>query len=215
VLAATGREVRTESLRLDRAGVSANQRGVQIDDRCRTSQRHIYAIGDVTGRFQLTHMAEHMAKVAISNCILRLPRKIDERHLTWCTFTSPELAHVGQSERNDSLVLRFSYSKLDRAITDGETQGMVKVICDPRGRILGASILGARAGELIATYAVAMRRRLRVSEVSDTIHAYPTYALANRRAADRWYERHLDSRLLGVLSWLLGYRGVRKGAQAL
>jgi pyruvate/2-oxoglutarate dehydrogenase complex dihydrolipoamide dehydrogenase (E3) component len=95
VLAAVGREVQTGSLRLDRAGVRTDHNRVVVNKHCRTSVPHIYAIGDATGRYQLTHMAEHMAKVAIANCIPHWPRSIDQRCVAWCTFTSPELAHTG------------------------------------------------------------------------------------------------------------------------
>jgi pyruvate/2-oxoglutarate dehydrogenase complex dihydrolipoamide dehydrogenase (E3) component len=112
-------------------------------------------------------------------------------------------------------VLRFPYARLDRAVTDAEPTGIVKILVDRRGKILGSSMLGARAGELVATLAVAMRNKLSASDIAETIHAYPTYALASRRAADRWLERQLDSPLLGLLGRVLGYRGVRKGSAAL
>lgn len=221
VLAAMGREAAVDGLRLEKAGVAMGERGVTVDRRCRTSQKHIYAVGDVTGRHQFTHMAEHTAKVAVRNAVLRWPTFVDEKHLVWCTFTDPELAHLGESEaelreRNARFTaLRFPFQKLDRAVTEGETEGEVKVFAGKSGRILGASILGAQAGEMIAEYAVAMRNRLRVPQISDTIHAYPTFALGNRRAADQFVEKQLDSRPLGLLGKVLRYRGRRGGSAAL
>lgn len=218
VLAAIGREPNLHGVHLDKAGVRWSEKGVEIDARCRTSQRHIYAIGDVTGRHQFTHMAEHMAKVAVTNAVLRWPAKVDERHVTWCTFTEPELGQTGipaHELKGSHRVFRFPFSRLDRAITEGRTTGMVKVSTDTSGRILGASILGARAGELLAAYSVAMRNGVRLADVSNTIHAYPTFSLANRRAADQWSMSYLDSPILKVVKRVLGHRGVLKGSGVL
>ncbi len=216
VLAAIGRQPVIDGLGLDAAGVAVDKNGIQIDRRCRTSQNHIYAAGDVTGRYLFTHMAEHMSKVAVSNAILHVPKSLDDGHVTWCTFTEPELAHVGASQNDlrkqgrPYSVYRFPYTKLDRAITEGETTGLVKVLADSGGRILGASILGANAGEMIGEWALAMRNRLKLRHVADTIHPYPTYILGNRRAADQWYTKQLNSPLLDILAKVFGYRGERK-----
>jgi len=221
ILAAIGREANVKSLGLKNAGVSIAKKYITVDHRCRTSQKHIYASGDVTGRYQFTHMAEHMSKVAVSNAILHFPKKLDERHVTWTTFADPELAHLGSSE--DDLrkqgtkfsVYRFPFSKIDRAVVECETLGLVKVLADAWGRILSVSILGARGGEMIAEWALAMRNGVRLKQISDTIHPYPTYMLGNRQAADQWNRQRLDSPLLGLLGKVFGYRGVRKGAAAL
>ncbi len=221
LLSAIGREPNVDSLGLEQAGVAVNPRGIVVDNRCRTSRRHIYASGDVTGRYQFTHMAEHMSKVAVTNAILRFPQKLDEKGVTWCTFTSPELAQVGRTEES----LRasgekysawcFPFSKLDRAITEGETTGMVKVLSGPSKRVLGASILGACAGEMIAGFALAMRGGLPFAKIASTILPYPTYALGNRRAVDKMSAKQLDSPLLGWLGKILRYRGERRGSAAL
>jgi pyruvate/2-oxoglutarate dehydrogenase complex dihydrolipoamide dehydrogenase (E3) component len=201
--------------------VRSEPRGIVVDSHCRTSQRHIFASGDVTGRFNFTHMAEHMSKVAVFNALLRWPRSLDERHVVWSTFTDPELAHLGESEtqlrhRNATFTtLCFPFSKLDRAITEGDTTGEVKVFAGTSGRILGVSILGAQAGEMITEYALAMRHGIRLSQIADTIHPYPTFLLGNRRAADLYVTRQLDSPLLGLLGRILRYRGQRKGSRAL
>ena len=221
VLAAMGREPATKSLQLEKAGVQFSEKGIGVDTHCRTSQRHIYAVGDVTCRYQFTHMGEHMSKVAITNAILRWPKKLDEKHVVWSTFTDPELAHLGESEadlqRRQARYLRYRspFEKLDRAVTETETAGEVKVFTDPSGKILGASILGAHAGEMIAEYALAMRNAIRLSRIADTIHPYPTYMLGNRRAADLFVARQLDSPLLGLLGKIFGYRGERRGSSVL
>jgi pyruvate/2-oxoglutarate dehydrogenase complex dihydrolipoamide dehydrogenase (E3) component len=220
-LAAIGREPVIEDLQLQSAAIRVEDKGIVIDSHCRTSQRHIYAVGDVTGTHNFTHMAEHMSKVAVTNAILRWPAKVDERHVVWSTFTDPELAHLGESEaelrhRNAQYsAFRFPFEQLDRAITEGETRGEAKVFADSRGKILGVSILGVHAGEMIGEYALAMRNGLRLSDIANTIHPYPTFLLGNRRVADQFVAKQLDSPLLGILGRILGYRGSRRGAAAL
>lgn len=220
-LVAVGREPTVKSLQLQKAGVRFGEKGIEVDQHCRTSQRNIYAAGDVTGRYQFTHMGEHMSKVAVTNAILRWPKSLDEKHVVWSTFTEPELAHLGESEadlrrrRAKYFVYRFPFKKLDRAITDVETTGEVKVFAERSGHILGASILGAHAGEMIAEYALAMRNGIRLKQIADTIHPYPTFMLGNRRAADQSVTKQLDSPLLGLLGKLLGYRGERRGSAVL
>jgi pyruvate/2-oxoglutarate dehydrogenase complex dihydrolipoamide dehydrogenase (E3) component len=133
LLMSAGREVDTSALRLDAAGVTKSKEGsVVVDGHCRTSRRNIYAVGDVTGRQQFTHMAEHMAKIAITNCILRWPASIDKT-IPWCTFTSPELAHTGcdtdvseGASAGRRVVLRFPMRRVDRAVVDGDADGLVK-----------------------------------------------------------------------------------------
>ena len=221
VLSAIGREPNLTSLDLQKAGVAIGKEGIEVDGHCRTSKHHIFAAGDVVGKYQFTHMAEHTSKVAVTNAILRWPKSVDGKHIVWSTFTEPELAHLGQSE--DSVkkagtshsVYRFPYHQLDRAVTENELTGEIKVIADNRGHILGVSILGANAGEMISEYALAMRKGLKLSDIAATVHPYPTYLLGNRRAAEKAAWKQLDSPLLGLLGKLLGYRGVRKGSSAL
>ncbi len=221
LLAAVGRSPNVETLHLDAAGVLMNDRGILVNRRCQSSARHIYACGDVAGRHLFTHMAEHMAKVAVTNAILHIPSRMDERHVTWTTFTDPELAHVGGSEaemqRNGTPcpVYRFPFAHLDRAITDSETTGMVKVLANRWGRILGVSILGAHAGEMIGEYAVAMRNGVSLGKLSSTIHPYPTYVLGNRRAADQFLMAKLTPGMVRWFQRLFGLRGDTRGVTAL
>jgi len=213
VLAAIGRTPNISSLNLAAAGVECSEKGVIVDSRCRSSVRHIFAAGDVAGRHLFTHMAEHMAKIAVTNAILRIPFSIDEQHVPWTTFTDPELAHVGRSEddlRRSGVsysVFRFPYSQLDRAITDSETTGLIKVLANRWGRILGVTILGAHAGELLGEYAVAMKNGIRLDKISSTIHPYPTFSLGNRRAADLFLMGKLTPTLARIIRWIFGLRG--------
>ena len=215
LLMATGRRANLDGLGLDEAGVAYTRHGITVNDRCRTNKRHIYAIGDVTGRYQFTHMSEHMGKVAASNAIFKVPLKIDKKHVPWVTYTDPELAHVGARERDlkekgiKYRVYRFPYTKIDRAITDGETTGWIKVFAKPfNGKILGATILGAAAGDMIGEFALAMRNGVTLRQISDTIHPYPTYGLGVRRAADQWYAQKQSPALIRLLQFIFRYRGL-------
>jgi len=214
LLVATGRRPNVDGLNLEAAGVRTGRGGVTVNQHCRTSAKNIFACGDVTGLYQLTHMSEHMAKVAVTNALLRFPMSIDRANVLWCTYTDPELAHVGASEGELKKrgthyeVYRFPFCKIDRALTDGETVGLVKVLARKfDGRIYGASILGARAGDMIAEFALAMRNKVTLRKMADTIHAYPTFALGNRRAADQWYVRKQSRTFVRLLQLVFGYRG--------
>jgi pyruvate/2-oxoglutarate dehydrogenase complex dihydrolipoamide dehydrogenase (E3) component len=206
ILFTVGRRVDVSDLDLKAAGIRVTEYGVSVDEHCRTAVKHIYAAGDVTGRHQFTHMAEHMAKIAVKNALLGLRSRMDAGHVTWCTFSDPPLAHAGASEdqiKNRNVryeVYKFPYSRIDRAVTESEPAGLIKVFATPRkGKILGTTILGANAGEMIAEFALAMRNNLSLKEIASTIHAYPTYAFGNRRVADQW----LLSRRTPALLWAL------------
>lgn len=216
LLVATGRVPNYEKLNLDAAGIDYTRHGITTDDRCRTSIPHIYAAGDVTGRYQLTHMSEHMAKIAVTNALLKIPLKIDSRHVPWCTYTDPELAHVGATEK--SLIeegtsyeeYRFPYDKIDRAVTDNETEGLIKLFAKKRtGKILGASVFGVHAAELISEYALAMKNGVTLRKMADTIHPYPSYGLGARRAADQWYIKSQSEWMTKLIQKVFRYRGKR------
>ncbi len=214
LLMATGRRANIAGLNLEAAGVATHKGGITVSDRCRTNRRHIYAVGDVTGRYQFTHMSEHMSKIAITNALLKVPMKIDRKHVPWVTFTDPEVAHVGASadELRESgkkfATYRFPYTKVDRAVTESETNGFIKVYAKrSSGRIYGVDVVGAGAGELISEYALAMRNGLSLRKISDTIHPYPTYGLGARRAADQWYVQKQSPTLVKILKAIFRYRG--------
>lgn len=214
LLLATGRRVQLDGLNLEAAGVAYTRQGITVDERCRTSKKHIYAIGDVAGRFQFTHMSEHMAKVAATNALLKVPMKMDSKHVPWVTYTDPEVAHVGASrtdlEQKDIgfEVYRFPYSMIDRAVMDEESDGWIYVYAKKlTGRILGADIAGAHAGELISQYALAMRNGISLKKMADTIYPYPSYALGARRAADQWYIKNQNLALVKWIRRLFGYQG--------
>lgn len=214
LLIAAGRKPNVETLGLEAAGVDVTPRGIAVNDRCRTSQGHIWAAGDCTGEYQLTHMSEHMAKTATTNAILKIPASIDRAHVPWVTFCDPEVAHLGPSAKDLDAqgtsyeVYRFPYTKVDRAITEGQTAGDIKVFGTAwRGKILGASVIGERAGELMQILAVAMKTGTTLQTLSDTLFAYPTYALGTRRMADQWYVRKQFPTAIKAVQTVFGYRG--------
>lgn len=198
LLVAVGRRPVIDGLNLDAAGVAHDAKGITVDRRQRTSQKHIYACGDVCGPYPLTHMAEYQAGIVISNAIFRVPKKTDYRVVPWVTYTDPELARVGLTEQQarnqqiEPVVLRFPFKDIDRALTDVQTAGLAKLVVH-KGRILGASILGPHAGELIHEIVLAMKTGAGIGDISATIHAYPTLAQIHRRTVNTWYGRKLFS----------------------
>lgn len=198
ILVAVGRKPNVDNLGLDAAGVEITPKGISVDRRMRTSQKHIYACGDVCGPYPFTHMAEYQAGIVISNTVFRFPKKTDYRVVPWATYTDPELARVGLTEQQareqgiKPTVLRFEFKDIDRALTEVETGGMTKLVTH-KGRILGASILGPHAGELVHEIVLAMQTRMKISDISAAIHAYPTLAQIHRRAVNSAYTSRLFS----------------------
>ena len=214
ILLATGRRPNLSTLNLDATGVQYTKRGITVNDKCRTNRRHIYAIGDITGRYQFTHMSEHMAKIATTNMLLKFPMKIDTQNVPWVTFTDPELGHVGATQEQlkeagiKYEVYHFPYTKVDRAVTESESEGLIKVYAKKfNGKIYGADVLGTSAGELISEYGLAMKNGISLRQMADTIHAYPTYGLGARRAADQWYVRKQSAGFVKIVKTIFGYRG--------
>lgn len=191
VLIAAGRQPNLEHLGLELAGVELENGRLVLDARLRTSNKHIYACGDVVGPYLFTHMAEHQAGVVLRNALFHWPAKTQTNNIPWCTYTDPEVARVGLSEAEATQssiahrVYRFPFAEIDRAVVEGETNGFAKIITTPGGKLLGACIVGAHAGELIAEYGLAIRKRMKAADLSNTIHIYPTLAQINRRVADQ------------------------------
>ena len=212
ILVAVGRRPNVDGLGLEAAGVSATNSGITVDRRMRTSQRHIYACGDVCGPYPFTHMAEYQAGIVISNAVFRFPKRADYRVVPWVTFTDPELARVGLTEQQareqgiEPTVLRFAFKDIDRALTEVETGGLTKLVTH-KGRVIGASILGPHAGELIHEIVLAMQTGAKIGDISAAIHAYPTLAQIHRRTVNTAYAPKLFSpgtrRLVAVINRLL------------
>jgi len=200
LLLAAGRRPVVEGLGLEAAGVACGQGGIEVDARLRTTNPRIFAAGDVVGGYQFTHMASHHAVVVIKNALFRLPAKVETRAVPWVTYTDPELAQVGLTEaaarrKHGAIrVLRWPFAENDRARAERSVEGLVKVIASPRGKILGASILGAQAGELIQPWTLAIAQGIKISAIAGVIAPYPTRGEAGKRAAAGFYADKMSSR---------------------
>ena len=199
LLIAAGRRPSIEALDLPAAGIAATATGITVDARLRTSNRRAFAIGDVAGGPQFTHIALYHAGIVIRNALFRLPAKVDYRALPWVTYTDPELAQVGLTEAAARVtgtnidVLRWPFIENDRARTERNTAGLVKIVVGSKGRILGASILGNGAGDLILPWALAISRKLKIGALANLIVPYPTRGEASKRAAGCYYTPTLFS----------------------
>lgn len=207
---ATGRRPATDGLELDRAHVSTRQGAVLVDNTLRTSNRNVWAAGDVTGGLQFTHVADYMAKTVLRNALVPGWTKVDYGDVPWVTYTDPEVAHVGlsqvEAEARGGRTYTYEIDDLDRAIVDGEARGVVKISADRKGRILGATILASRAGELLLPIVLAKRNGLTLSQISGTIFPYPTLVEAVKRTADSYQRERLEGTsgrvLKKVIAWL-------------
>ncbi|WP_316979692.1 dihydrolipoyl dehydrogenase family protein [Shumkonia mesophila] len=195
ILVAAGRRPTVGGLDLEAAGIAYTAKGIAVDARLRTTNRRVFAVGDVTGGYQFTHMAGYHAGIVIRNALFRLPAKVDTRAVPWVTYTSPELAQVGLTEaaaratmaEGELRILRWTYAENDRAQAEGETDGLIKVVATKGGRILGAGIAGTHAGETIQTWILAIAQKLKVGAVAAMIAPYPTLGEVNKRAAGSFY----------------------------
>ncbi|QQS15034.1 MAG: FAD-dependent oxidoreductase [Rhodospirillales bacterium] len=200
LLVAAGRAPNIDGLGLDIAGVATDKRGIVTDRRLRTSNRRVYAVGDVNGRAPFTHMAAAQAATVIKHALFRVPADIDKVAAPWCTYTEPELAQVGLSEAQARerhgeriKVMRWHLADNDRAQAERATEGMIKVVVDRKGRVLGAGIAAARAGDLIAPWCVAVSRGLKIGAMAQAVVPYPTVGEIGKRAAGAYYTETLFS----------------------
>ncbi len=213
LLVAAGRRPTVDGLGLEAAGIAVSTAGIVVDRRLRTSNRRVFALGDVVGGWQFTHMAGYQAGIVLRNALFRWPARVDDRAVPRVTYCDPELAEVGLSER-DALargelvrVLRAPFAQNDRARADGRTEGLVKIMVGRRGRILGAGIVGAHAGELIQPWILAIGRGLGIGAMAGMIAPYPTLGEAGRRAAGDWFAPTLFGPGVRRLVRLLGRLG--------
>jgi pyruvate/2-oxoglutarate dehydrogenase complex dihydrolipoamide dehydrogenase (E3) component len=193
LLVAAGRQPNIEGLNLEAAGIAYTKKGITVDKGLKTSNRKVYAVGDVAGGLQFTHVAGYHAGLVIRNALFGLPVKADAV-VPWVTYTDPELAHLGLTEaqaretHGDSIkVLRWPFHENDRAQAEGRSEGLVKVVTSRRGKILGASIVGSQAGELIHPWVQAITKGFKIGAMVQPVAPYPTRAEANRRAAITYF----------------------------
>jgi pyruvate/2-oxoglutarate dehydrogenase complex dihydrolipoamide dehydrogenase (E3) component len=197
LLLALGRAPANGGVGLENVGVGLDERGfVKVDARLRTTGDRIWAAGDALGRMHFTHVAGHQGLTAMANALFRARRSFDYSAVPRVTFTDPEVASVGLSETDarerlgrDPLVLRHDYAESDRALTAGTAHGFAKLVTGRRGRLLGATLAAPAAGESIAELAALLRQGGTVADLSQAIHAYPTYSEGPARAAEQWWSR--------------------------
>lgn len=217
LLVATGRRAATRDLGLDAAGVELDDRGyVRVDARLRTTASDIFAAGDVTGAMPFTHVAAYQARLVVTNALFGLRRKASYESIPSVTFTDPEVARVGidatearQRWGPRAKVQRFDYASLDRAITVGDATGFAELVADPRGRLAGATIVGAAAGDSIAELTAWLVTGTKIGTISQTVHAYPTFSEGASRAADDVLRaKYFSPRMKRITRAALGLRRI-------
>jgi pyruvate/2-oxoglutarate dehydrogenase complex dihydrolipoamide dehydrogenase (E3) component len=208
ILVGVGRVPNVEGLNLEAAGVEYDSHeGIHVDDRLRTANRRIYAAGDCCSRYKFTHAADAMARLAIRNALFLGRARVSDLLIPWCTYTDPEIAHVGlyehEATERDIKVQTFlqPLAHVDRAVLDGETDGFVKMhVLAGTDRIVGATVVARHAGEMISEITLAMAARKGLGAIANVIHPYPTQADAIRKVGDA-YNR---TRLTPWVKWLFG-----------
>jgi pyruvate/2-oxoglutarate dehydrogenase complex dihydrolipoamide dehydrogenase (E3) component len=210
LLVATGRKPTTDGLHLDAAGITYDRTGIVVNKRLKTANRRVYAIGDAAaGQLQFTHAANYHAGLVIRNALFRLPVKVNNDAVPWVTYTEPELAQTGLSEAQARArgikmrILRWPYHDNDRAQAERETHGHIKVITTVKGKILGATIVGAQAGELIAMWTLAIAQGLNIRSLTSIVLPYPTLSEIGKRAAIDYFTPSLTSPWVRrIIAWL-------------
>ncbi|WP_170436505.1 dihydrolipoyl dehydrogenase family protein [Ruegeria arenilitoris] len=197
LLLAVGRKANTDRLNLQAAGIDQTRTGIKVDDSLRTTNRKVYAIGDVAGGLQFTHVAGYHAGVIIRSALFGLPSKAKTAHIPWATYTDPELAQLGLTEaqardrHGDKIeIARFDYAHNDRAVAERKTTGFIKVMV-VKGRPVGATIVGHQAGELINLWSLALANNLKMSQIAAMVSPYPTIGELNKRVAGAYFSPRL------------------------
>ena len=200
LLVAMGRGANVNDLGLEKIDVKFNGHGIEVDPRLRTSQKHIYAAGDVNGGYQFTHAAGYEGGIVVSNAIFRLPRKVDYTNLPWCTYTDPELASIGMNQRAaeeagiKTNVWEEEFKDNDRSLAEGEKTGCIRLIVDEKEKPLGVQILGPRAGDLISEWVAALNGKVKLSTIAGAIHPYPTIGEINKKVVGSLFSPKIFSK---------------------
>jgi pyruvate/2-oxoglutarate dehydrogenase complex dihydrolipoamide dehydrogenase (E3) component len=199
LLIAAGRRPNVEGLGLEAAGIAFSPKGITVDARLRTSNKRVFAIGDVAGGYQFTHVAGYHAGIVIRNALFNMPAKVDYRAVPWVTYTDPELAQVGlsvaEAEKQgiDVKAVSWHFAENDRANAERAKEGLIKMVVGKGGRILGCTIVGRHAGELLLTWVLAVQKGLKVSDITGLIAPYPTLSEVSKRVAGAYYTPTLFS----------------------
>lgn len=216
LMIAAGRVPNIDGLGLDAAGVRVENGRIAVDDVLGTTNPRVHVVGDVAGAHPFTHVAEHHAGVILRQTLFRMRWARPSTVVPWCTYTDPELARVGLSEADAKhrgvahRVYRFAFDEIDRARAESETEGFAKIVTTPGGKLLGATIVGPHAGELIAEYVLALAKGMNAKELTSVIHAYPTFSQINRRVADQRLKEGLTPASRTWIQRLFGLRGPRQ-----
>jgi pyruvate/2-oxoglutarate dehydrogenase complex dihydrolipoamide dehydrogenase (E3) component len=193
ILVAMGRKANVEGLGLQGLGLDVSEKGIQVDKRLRTKQKHIYAAGDVTGAYQFTHAAGYEGGIVVSNAVFHLPRKVDYTLFPWCTYTDPELASIGMNEKAaqaagiNHAVWTEQFKGNDRSLAEGERVGKLKMILDEKEKPIGIQILGPQAGELLSEWVAVLNGKVKLSTLASAVHPYPTLGEINKRVAGAFF----------------------------
>lgn len=213
LLLAAGRRPSLEGLDLEAAGIATDRRGLIVDARLRTSNKRVYAAGDIAGGLQFTHVAGYHAGIIIRNALFRIPAKVNYDAIPWVTYCDPELAHVGLTEAlareryGEINVLRWPFAENDRAQAERSSDGLIKVITNPKGKVLGASIVGRSAGELIQPWVLCLSQGLKIGAMAQAVAPYPTLGEVGKRAAGSYFTPKLFGARTKWLVRLLGRLG--------
>ncbi len=221
ILVAMGREANVTGLGLEGLGLEFTGKGIQVDNRLRTKQKHIYAAGDVTGQYQFTHAAGYEGGVVFTNAIFHLPRKVDYTFLPWCTYTDPELASIGMNEKAAEAagieyeVWTEEFKGNDRSLAEGERVGKIKMILDGKEKPIGVQILGPQAGELLSEWVAVLNGKMKLSTLASAVHPYPTLGEINKRVAGNFFSPKIFSeRVKKGLKFFFNLKGRACGEDA-
>ena len=199
ILVAAGREANLKGLGLEGIGVEFDGRGLKLDERLRTTQKHIYGAGDVTGGYQFTHAAGYEGGVVVTNAVFHLPRKVDYTYMPWCTYTDPELASIGMNEKAaQDAGIKYSvwvedFRDNDRSLAEGEATGKIKMLLDEKEKPVGVQILGPRAGDLLAEWVAVFNGKTGLSTLASAVHPYPTLGEINKKVAGTYLSTKIFS----------------------
>jgi pyruvate/2-oxoglutarate dehydrogenase complex dihydrolipoamide dehydrogenase (E3) component len=214
ILVALGRQPNLEGLGLEGISLDFDTKGIKVDNRMRTNHKHIYAVGDVTGKYQFTHAAGYEGGVALSNAILHFPKKADYTYLPWCTYTDPELASIGMNEkRAQAADIEYSvwtekFRDNDRSLAEGEEVGNIKMILDAKGKPLGVQILGPQAGELLSEWVAVINGGVKLSTLASSVHPYPTLAEINKKIVGNYFSGKIFSeKVKKTLKFFFHFKG--------
>jgi len=215
ILVATGRKANVDGLHLEAAGVNYTKKGIETDLHMQTSQKHIYAAGDVNGKFPFTHMAGAEGSMIVRHAIMHIPGKIDYNLTPWVTFTDPEIASIGYNEqraKNDDTPYDIhveTFEEVDRALAESECEGKMKILTEEGSdKIIGVQIVGLHAGELIGSSVIAVNKGMKLSDLATQIFAYPTLSEIHKKSAGKYYSDKIFSpRVRNILKFLFGFQG--------